>query len=343
MVILSYRSPYLRRILSTNKKKNDGTLVNIKLSNIKPEIFQIILKYIYGGKKILISLIQNDNLQISEVQIWEHVLKWGIAQNPELSSDSSSYSEDDFNNLKNNLQQCIPLIKFIKFTSKEFLNKVYPYKKIIPKQLYKSLIECFLDNDYNPSDKLEPKIIKETTISESIDSKSDKLEPKIIKETTISEDIDSKIITIQHAKLISKWIDKSEIADEAKNLYEFKLILRGSHDGFTPKEFHKICDNQFRTVTIIKVKGSNEILGGYNPIEWKSGNSYDENLAINYWDLYGPSFGHGDLSINIYGGNSFRHNGNYCKNYSYEKNIRKTEDLFSVEEYEVFQIMEKLI
>src|SRR5438046_4876918 len=28
MVILYYRSPYLRRILSTNKKKNDGTLAH---------------------------------------------------------------------------------------------------------------------------------------------------------------------------------------------------------------------------------------------------------------------------------------------------------------------------
>ena len=43
MVILNYRSPYLRRILSTNKKKNDGTLVHIKLPNILPEIFHIIL------------------------------------------------------------------------------------------------------------------------------------------------------------------------------------------------------------------------------------------------------------------------------------------------------------
>ena len=44
MVILNRRSPYLRRVLSTNKKKNDGTLVHIKLSNISPEIFQIILR-----------------------------------------------------------------------------------------------------------------------------------------------------------------------------------------------------------------------------------------------------------------------------------------------------------
>jgi hypothetical protein len=46
MVILNYRSPYLRRILSANnKKKNDGTLTQIKLPNILPEIFQIILRY----------------------------------------------------------------------------------------------------------------------------------------------------------------------------------------------------------------------------------------------------------------------------------------------------------
>jgi hypothetical protein len=43
MVILNYRSPYLRRILSTNKRTNDGTLTHIKLPNILPEIFQAIL------------------------------------------------------------------------------------------------------------------------------------------------------------------------------------------------------------------------------------------------------------------------------------------------------------
>ena len=44
MAILNYRSPYLRRILSTNKKKTDGTLVHIKFPNILPETFQIILR-----------------------------------------------------------------------------------------------------------------------------------------------------------------------------------------------------------------------------------------------------------------------------------------------------------
>src|ERR1700753_35655 len=49
MVILNYRSPYLRRILSTNKKKNDGTLTHIKLSNILPEIFHRILRFVLNN------------------------------------------------------------------------------------------------------------------------------------------------------------------------------------------------------------------------------------------------------------------------------------------------------
>jgi hypothetical protein len=45
MNILCYRSPYLRRVLATNKTNdNDNILVHIKLPNISPEIFQIILK-----------------------------------------------------------------------------------------------------------------------------------------------------------------------------------------------------------------------------------------------------------------------------------------------------------
>ncbi|UZO21769.1 uncharacterized protein OCT59_014154 [Rhizophagus irregularis] len=64
VVILYYRSPYLKRILSTNKKENDKTLAHIKLPNISPEIFQIILRYIYGGN---VSLEECDALDIIKI------------------------------------------------------------------------------------------------------------------------------------------------------------------------------------------------------------------------------------------------------------------------------------
>ncbi|PKK59634.1 POZ domain-containing protein [Rhizophagus irregularis] len=49
MIILCYRSPFLRRTLASNKKNDSRVYAHIKLSNISPETFQIILKYIYGG------------------------------------------------------------------------------------------------------------------------------------------------------------------------------------------------------------------------------------------------------------------------------------------------------
>ncbi|GES83728.1 carbohydrate-binding module family 13 protein [Rhizophagus clarus] len=412
--------------------KNVGTLAHIKLPNILPEIFQIILMYIYSGKlslneydildiikimvaanelnlqeliphlqsfliknktkwieqnfnliyqtsfkndsflelqklctdliskqpekvfntsdftsipeKALISLIQdNNNLQISEVQVWEHVLKWGIAQNPGLTSDPSSYSNHDFNILKNTLKQLVPLIKFTEFTPKEYLDKVYLYKKIIPKELNENLIKYFLD--YNPH----------------LNKKS---EPQII---------DSKIITQQQAELILKWIDRLEITDKLKNSYNFNLIFRGSRDGFAVERFHEICDNKPHAITIIKVKESNEILGGYNPIEWKSydfiaryGTTKDsfifsfnnknsvencilsrvkeEKRAIyNSWE-YGPSFGYSDLITMCEITNPFKSrqdfkiNNCYCSERSYENPIRKTKDSYNIEEYEIFQI-----
>jgi hypothetical protein len=289
-------------------------------------------------EKLLISIIQNDNLQISEIQIWEHILKWGLAQNSELPSDFTNYSKDDFNILKNTLQQVIPFIRFYNFTSKEFTDRVLPYKRILPKELYKDLLKTYLnlsDPNSKPIDESKPRMIKE------------------IKSRTI----DSKVITYQHAELILKWIDRLDITDKLTSLYEFKLLFRGSRDGLTQDKFHKVCDNHSRTVTIVKVKGSNEILGGYNPTEWKSNNShsntkdsfifsFNNNIIENYilsrvmnenystWNSHncGPSFGN-DLYIL----GAFR--DNVCRKNNYEKPIRKTEDKFFVEEFEVFQIV----
>src|SRR5438034_5521056 len=77
-------------------------------------------------EKLLVTLIQNYNLQMSDIHVWERVIEWGLAQNPEIPSDSTSFSKDDFNNLKNTLQQCIPFVKFHNLSSREFSKKVLP-------------------------------------------------------------------------------------------------------------------------------------------------------------------------------------------------------------------------
>ncbi|GET03179.1 kinase-like domain-containing protein [Rhizophagus clarus] len=106
----------------------------------------------------MISLIQHDNFQVNVIQVWEQVLKWGIAQNSELPSDLSNYSKDDFNVLKDTLQRLIPFIKFFNLNHKEFLDKVYPYKKVLPKDLRENLVRHFINQ---PNNNPELNIIKE--------------------------------------------------------------------------------------------------------------------------------------------------------------------------------------
>jgi hypothetical protein len=45
----------------------------------KPEDLFKSLNFSLIPEKALISLVQNDNLQTREIQVWEHVLKWGFA------------------------------------------------------------------------------------------------------------------------------------------------------------------------------------------------------------------------------------------------------------------------
>src|SRR5437763_9082722 len=117
----------------------------IDLVSKRPEKIFKSLNFSSIPEKLLVSLIQNDNLQMSEIQVWEHMIKWGFAQNPELPSDLTSFSKEDFKALKNTLQLFIPVIKFYNFTSKEFMDKVLPYRKILPKELYTNLLNTFLN------------------------------------------------------------------------------------------------------------------------------------------------------------------------------------------------------
>jgi hypothetical protein len=66
---------------------------------------------------------------MNEIRIWEHAIKWKLAQNPELPSEITTFSKDDINTLKNTLQQSIPYIRFYNLTPKEFVDKVFFIEK----------------------------------------------------------------------------------------------------------------------------------------------------------------------------------------------------------------------
>jgi hypothetical protein len=297
------------------------------------------------SEKSLISLIKRDDLQMKEIEVWEHILKWGLAQNLTLESDPNTWS-DDFKTMKNTLQHCLPLIRFFCLSSKELTQKIRPYQKLLNKQLYEDLIDSYMDPD-----------------SVSIDNI---LLPRNIK---VDRTIDSKIINLYIFSAILRWIDNnnSKFAHirESYLPYKFKLLLRGSKDGFTPKKFHELCDGKHNTVTFIKIEGTDEIVGGYNPLKWESSNTWGQTndsfifsfinkningatisnventeYALNYNPKHGPYFGQ-DIVIWSENQSSMDYTKIRCKRQYYEKKIRDSEEYFSIEDYEVFQIMKR--
>ncbi|GES96408.1 BTB/POZ protein [Rhizophagus clarus] len=124
----------------THIRENDGTLVQIKLPNILPEIFQIILRYIYGGEP---TLKDCDNLDIIKILVAASEL---------------------------NIQE------FYDLTSKEFSDYILPYKEILSEELYMDLLKTFLNLHPNskPTHKSNSRIIeKRLTTSASTDNEKE--------------------------------------------------------------------------------------------------------------------------------------------------------------------------
>ncbi|RIB22486.1 hypothetical protein C2G38_2075546, partial [Gigaspora rosea] len=64
----------------------------------------------------------------------------------------------------------------------------------------------------------------------------------------------STIINEEHAAEIASWIDeKITTYSTRNNPYEFRLLIRGSRDGFTADIFWNLCDKKENVILIIKV------------------------------------------------------------------------------------------
>ncbi|RGB33295.1 hypothetical protein C1646_761894 [Rhizophagus diaphanus] len=285
----------------------------------------------------LITFIQLDNLKMEEVNIWENLVKWGIAKNSTLSADMTTWGFDEYGILKKTLTKFIKHIRFFQMTPQEYYYKVRPLGKLLPKELEEDLLSYYIVPDCKLATKVLP--------------------PRKSQNNKRSE---SSIITTKHFNLLSYWIDDGQetLPNTLRNgQYEYNLLLRGSKDGFGVEIFRTKCNNKGATLVIIKLKNSNKIIGGYNPIRWSGSGSYlnsDQSFIFSFYsnDLdsskiilsrvkdsfyailddnnRGQGFGFGDLYIFL----------KSCKLKHYSTKIHDSET-FEIDDYEVFQVIKK--
>ncbi|CAG8458019.1 948_t:CDS:2 [Acaulospora colombiana] len=179
--------------------------------------------------------------------------------------------------------------------------------------------------------------------------------PKLPNRIVVKEPF-STIITDEHAAEITSWIDRKGTASaySPRSIpYNFQLILRGSRDGFHPQTFWNMCHSHANTVVVLKVAGTDEILGGYNPLAWdkKAKKRYiqtrDKEMALIYCDeivqhKYGPYFGNCYLMMRTEASDFTKDKGSWCNGSSlFEMPIRTTSERFSITDYEVFKVVHR--
>ncbi|RHZ76237.1 hypothetical protein Glove_199g12 [Diversispora epigaea] len=274
----SHFSLVYRSIFNGNNFKNLEKFCNDIVAKYPNLIFDT-EDFVSLQESALVSLLKRDDLQLEEVIIWEYVIKWGIAQNSTLPVDLQEWTKENFTTLKTTLQQCLSLIRYFHIPGTDVLKKVKPYKRILDKQLWEDLNQYF----WAPDEPVKSVILPPRSI----------LVQELPTRTTEPAKPLSTIITYEHVTEISSWIDRKSNTYSLTNIpYEFQLILRGSINGFAPQTFWDICNGQSGTVVIIKVKGTDEILGGYNPLAWDITNKtiYDWGAPNYNWKKTNDSF-----------------------------------------------------
>ncbi|RIB23646.1 hypothetical protein C2G38_2242545 [Gigaspora rosea] len=295
---LRSRSLYFQRALSERwNNKEHGYCVFTK-PNIYPSTFEIILNYINTEKVILQTTGQNslnllaasdelellklteyiqdhliknhsswlfsnfvvslnfvccsdmslerDDLEFEEKDIWDYLIKWGITNSKKLLDQNiSNWFEEDITN----------------WSDDQFSTLKETISQCIPLIRYYHIPKSYIDEQ-----------IKKYRLDSST----------FIKHKTFKRG-SSRLLSNKNKSIISSWIDHKD-DDYYNNItdpYKFKLLLRGSRDGFDINTFHKLCDFQGPTIIILKIKTTNELICGYNPTNWAKFTN-----AIEYYSGY---------------------------------------------------------
>ncbi|RHZ78605.1 hypothetical protein Glove_159g19 [Diversispora epigaea] len=365
-------------------------LKSVKLPNISVKEFNVIIKYIYSGKisieKLENSVIFGLLIASNELKLDEHLQSHLVNNNASwlrlkfAQIYLKSYQVKNFKIIQDFCDNIISKHPKIIFESENFHSlpedilisilkrddlqleegKIWEYviewgkaKNQLPTNLDKWTSDNFLSLKETLKGCL-PHIsyfsFSNEDVVEKIYPYQKLLEYQLFSDINVKFNIPNKkiplssdIITNEHALEISSRIDRREIPYIENNPYEFQLLVRGSRNEFDVNKVSK-------TIIILKVEGTGEILGRFNPFEW------DKNRNLH--KLTKDSFVFSLKTANLKNSILCRFDWQlktekrcYCmKCETYFKPIRSgkftspsglisEKSLFSVEEYEVSKIL----
>ncbi|CAG8658778.1 6130_t:CDS:2 [Ambispora leptoticha] len=102
----------------------------------RPELVFTADDFVEYDEDILRMVLEQEDLQMEEKDIWVNLLRWGFAQiRPQQSFDLGcigTLKKDELKDFYEILKRCIPLIRFTDFSNEDFIRNVWPFRDIFP-------------------------------------------------------------------------------------------------------------------------------------------------------------------------------------------------------------------
>ncbi|CAI2177508.1 16091_t:CDS:2 [Funneliformis geosporum] len=303
-------STTLKLSLESFKKLYEFCLITIQE---RPEIIFKSMDFHLLNEDTLLTLLQHKGLTIKEVEKWESIIKWGIHHSFTTPIDYNTRIPDvtlwtkvKFRDLSNTLQKIIPLIDFYKIGPENFYEEVKPFKKIIDKSLYDEILKYYIvsskkSNANNPATTPEPE-----QPSNAI--------PKV------HIRLDSVLIELDCFQLLINWINETTPGNTL-NRFRLSLLLKGSANAKESFVF-KLDSKDIRKSIV-----GRPVADAVYTIE-----NHPNNGPCFYGALYIKGGNHGDFRRDVQC---------YCDGTNYGVHLRKTPNKFSVDDYEVYQVIKE--
>ncbi|KAL1918237.1 uncharacterized protein VTP21DRAFT_3503 [Calcarisporiella thermophila] len=238
---------------------------------------------------LLLHFLRSNELRMKEADVWDAVLDWALRrcglELDKAASAASDWPTDNLVAIRACLEPLLPHIRFFQMTPSDYAKRVKRLK-IVPPKVEREILRYYNEKNYIPT----------------------LYHPYFFLASRETHHFSSRIITEKHRLLIDNWIlgfndtvysfdssfDPLSELDEpwrphtdrkSQNTtavtsttplpfcgkkFDWQILFRASQHGRDSRSFHRHCDNQGATIVILRVRGTGEILGGYNPDSWKA-------------------------------------------------------------------------
>lgn len=226
-------------------------------------------------KETFVGVISSNELSMHEEEVWHAVVRWGQHRSG-VKQEVGLWTEEQRSQLQGALQGVLEHIRVGEISSEVFAREVEP-TGLLP-------VEMTLAHYRNNS-----------THGSGCGSEGNITSPR----GGVQEPFPNSALLggqVEWQLQLLKWIDETSAQQPPPGEWagppgDWRLLFRGSRDGFGGQNFHSFCDDRGSTLLVVKT-ASGWVFGGYSDVSWSSRfkrGKYASSHTCFLYSLLGPA------------------------------------------------------